>query len=71
MKGPIEIAFGSPPVQAGPVNKLCIFVGSTVGGYVGWYVGDPLGMFAAFIASGIGSVAGVYFGWKLARKIEE
>jgi uncharacterized membrane protein YfcA len=53
------------------VNKLCIFVGSTVGGYVGWYVGDPLGMFAAFIVSGIGSVAGVYFGWKLAQKIEE
>jgi uncharacterized membrane protein YfcA len=57
--------------HAQTVNKLCIFVGSTVGGYVGWYALDKLGMMAAFIGSGIGSVAGVYFGWKLARKIEE
>jgi uncharacterized membrane protein YfcA len=53
------------------VNKLCIFVGSTVGGYVGWYLFDKLGMMAAFIASGVGSVAGVYVGWKVARKIDE
>jgi predicted MFS family arabinose efflux permease len=70
-RGTLEIAFEGPPPQAGRVNKLCIFVGSTVGGYVGWYLFDKLGMMPAFIASGIGSVAGVYFGWKLARKIEE
>jgi len=59
------------PAQAGPVNKLCIFAGSTICGYVGWYALDWLGMMAAIIGSGIGSVLGVYLGWKLARKIEE
>ena len=53
------------------MNKLCIFGGSTICGYVGWYLGDPFGMFAAVVVSGIGSVAWVYLGWKLARKIEE
>ena len=53
------------------MNKLCIFVGVNVGGYVGWVALEKLGMMAAFIGSGIGSIAGVYFGWKLAKKIEE
>jgi uncharacterized membrane protein YfcA len=55
------------------VNKLCIFVGTTIGGYAGWWVGDRLGFdfFGAFLVSGVGSVVGVYAGWKLARKLEE
>jgi len=57
--------------SVGAVNKLCIFVGVNVGGYVGWVALEKLGMMAAFIGSGIGSIAGVYFGWKLAKKIEE
>lgn len=52
------------------MNKLCIFVGMTVGSYAGWYIADPLGFWWAFLASGIGSMAGVYFGWKLARHLE-
>jgi hypothetical protein len=55
----------------GDVNKLCIFVGVNVGGYVGWVALEKLGMMAAFIGSGIGSIAGCYYGWKLAKKIEE
>jgi hypothetical protein len=53
------------------VNKLCIFVGVNVGGYVGWVALEKLGMMAAFIGSGIGSIAGCYYGWKLAKKIAE
>jgi hypothetical protein len=54
------------------VTKLCIFVGTTVGGYAGWYLGEAcgLGFVGAFLVSGVGSVAGVYGGWKLARKFE-
>jgi predicted MFS family arabinose efflux permease len=59
------------PPTLGGVNKLCIFVGVNVGGYLGWVALEKLGMMASFIGSGIGSVAGVYFGWKLAKKIEE
>ena len=47
--------------------KLCIFVGINLGGYVGWELGEHFGMLAAFIISGIGSVLGVYAGWKFAR----
>lgn len=55
------------------MTKLCIFVGTTIGGYVGWYLGDlcGLGFWGAFLVSGVGSVAGVYGGWKLARKLDE
>jgi outer membrane lipoprotein SlyB len=52
------------------VSKLCTFAGALVGGYVGWALGEGLGMIVAFLASGVGSVVGVYLGWKLARKIE-
>ena len=55
------------------MNRLCIFAGTTVGGYVGWWIGGLLGFefFGAFLISGLGSIVGVYAGWKLARKIEE
>ena len=59
--------------QRARVTKLCIFVGTIVGGYAGWYVGEACGFefMGAFLISGLGSIAGVYAGWKLARKLEE
>ncbi|HTU00228.1 MAG TPA: hypothetical protein VMG58_00380 [Candidatus Sulfotelmatobacter sp.] len=53
------------------MTRLLTFSGALLGGYAGWYLGDGFGTAAAFIASGVGSVAGVYLGWRLARKIEE
>ncbi|MFI5357311.1 MAG: hypothetical protein ACHQ4G_08250 [Opitutales bacterium] len=55
------------------MTKICIFVGTTIGSYGGWYLGDVLGwgLGGAFIVSGVGSVLGVYLGWKLAKKLEE
>jgi len=55
------------------MTKLCIFVGTTIGGYVGWYLGDVagLGFGWSFVISGVGSIVGVWAGWKLARKLEE
>jgi hypothetical protein len=57
--------------QIGGVNKLCIFVGTTIGGYAGWLLGDAVGLgFGwAFVLSGVGSMAGVYAGWKVAQRI--
>lgn len=54
------------------MTKLCIFVGTTLGGYGGWYLGDRLGwgFWGAFILSSLGSLVGVYAGWKLAQWIE-
>ena len=53
--------------------KLCIFVGMTVGSYAGWYLGDACGFdfLGDFAVSGLGSLLGVYGGWKLGRKLSE
>jgi hypothetical protein len=51
--------------------KLCIGAGSLGCGYIAAYLVSSLGMMAEVIASGVGSIIGVYLGWKLARKIEE
>jgi hypothetical protein len=55
------------------MTKLCIFVGTMIGGYAGWALGEMLnlGFLWAFVISGVGSVVGVYAGWKLAQKINE
>ena len=48
--------------------KLLIFVGINLGGYVGWELGERLGMMSAFLLSGAGSVLGVFAGWWTARR---
>jgi uncharacterized membrane protein YfcA len=53
------------------MTKLCIFVGMTLASYAGWALGDALGFdfIWSFLLSGVGSMVGVYVGWKLAQKI--
>lgn len=51
--------------------KLLIFVGLNVFGALGWWAGEQFGVLAAFIASGIGSLFGVYAGWWTARRLLE
>jgi uncharacterized membrane protein YfcA len=55
------------------MTKLLIFIGTTIGGYVGWWAGERLGFefFVNFLLSGAGSLVGVYAGWKLARQLSE
>jgi hypothetical protein len=54
------------------MNKLCILVATAVLGYLGWSAGDVLGFgfFGAFLASSLGSLLGVWAGWKIARHLE-
>ncbi len=52
------------------MTKLCIFCGSIVGGYVAGWMVSSYGLMTEIIVSGIGSMVGVYLGWKLARRIE-
>ncbi len=47
--------------------KLLIFIGLNVGGAIGWWLGEYVGIGTAFIGSGIGSMVGVYAGWKAAQ----
>ncbi len=51
------------------MDKLCIFAGTTLFGYVFWYLGILLGFefTGCFVLSSIGSMVGVYAGWKVAQ----
>jgi len=49
------------------MNKLCIFVGMTVLGWLGWWLGAKVGLMTAFTVSSIASLLGVFVGWKVNR----
>ena len=55
------------------MTKLCIFVGTTVFGIGGGLLAGAFGMdtfsLGSFLLSGVGSIVGVYAGWKLAQKL--
>ncbi|MDD3179449.1 MAG: hypothetical protein PHQ04_03770 [Opitutaceae bacterium] len=50
--------------------KLFPLGGAMLGGYVGWFLGDRFGFGVAFVLSSIGSLVGVYLGWKLALRLK-
>ncbi len=49
------------------MNRLLMFTGTTVGGYVGWWAGDyvGLGLMGAFLVSSLGSLVGIYLAWRV------
>ena len=49
------------------VNKLCIFVGMTVFSLIGWWLGEQVSFTMAFVLSSVGSLLGVYIGWRINR----
>ena len=49
------------------MTRLCIFLGMTILGWVGWWLGERVGITTAFLLSGLGSIIGVYVGWRIAR----
>lgn len=52
------------------MKKLAVFAGATIGGYVGWFLGDKFGLMTAFILSMVGTGIGTYYGAKFAREYE-
>ena len=53
------------------MNKLCIGVGTFVVSTIFWYLGELLGFefFGCFMLSGLGSILGVWLGWKVAQRL--
>jgi hypothetical protein len=49
------------------MSKLCIFIGMTVLGWAGWWIGAKVGFITGFVLSGVGSIIGVYVGWRINR----
>ena len=49
------------------MNKLLILIGMTVFSWIGWWAGAQFGFFTGFLLSGLGSLIGVYVGWRINR----
>ena len=49
------------------MNKLCMFTGMTVFGWIGWWLGAHVGFVTAFFLSSLASMVGVYVGWRIYR----
>jgi hypothetical protein len=46
---------------------MLIFVLATLLGIVGWWLGSYIGLMSAWVVSGLGSILGVYLGWRIGR----
>jgi len=42
------------------MGKVVTFIGATLGGAVGWSLGEGFGVMTAFLLSVVGTAAGVY-----------
>jgi uncharacterized membrane protein YeaQ/YmgE (transglycosylase-associated protein family) len=49
------------------MEKLLVFIGLSVGGWIGWVVGEPFGFFTAIMLSIVGTALGLYVGRRIAR----
>ena len=48
------------PIHLNGMTKLLVFLGATIGGSVGWWLGAFAGMFTAFVVSMVGTGIGMY-----------
>ena len=51
------------------MKRILDLVGMTVGGWLGWVVGAPIGIFSAFIVSIVGTGVGLYLVRRLAHGV--
>ncbi|HEV7389193.1 MAG TPA: hypothetical protein VGN73_11315 [Gemmatimonadaceae bacterium] len=49
------------------MSKLFSFLGATIGGYAGWFLGARIGITTAFMLSMVGTGIGIYYGRLIAR----
>ena len=49
------------------MNKICILVAAVIFGWIGWWLGDHFGLMTAYLLSSVGSLVGVYVGWRINR----
>ena len=65
-----ERIFSNHWIRLRRMTKLLIWIGIFFGGWIGWWVGEKLGFefFGAFMISNVGSIAGVFIGWKIAQE---
>ena len=52
------------------MRKIFIFVGATIGSYVGWARGARAGVMTAYMLSMVGTGVGMYAGHRTAKQLE-
>lgn len=52
------------------MKKLFVFIGTTIGSTIGWWLGDKAGMMTAFMLSIVGTGFGMYYGIRAAQKYD-
>ena len=55
-----ELPAPRSPIRGSFLAKLLWLIGSTVGGWIGWWLGDRFGLFAAVVLSAVGTGVGIY-----------
>ena len=51
------------------MSKILTFLGASVGGAVGWWLGARIGMMTAFVVSTLGTGVGMYAGRRIAARL--
>jgi hypothetical protein len=51
------------------MKGLLNFVGMTVGGWIGWVLGDSVSIFTAFAVSMVGTGLGLYAAQRLTKRL--
>lgn len=46
------------------MRKSILFIALNVGGAIGWSAGEPFGIWAALLASTVGSIGGIWLAWR-------
>jgi hypothetical protein len=49
------------------MEKLFLLIGTTLGGYLGWWLGSQWGLMTAFILSIVGTGGGLYLARRISR----
>ena len=62
-----RVGISGTTLLSGPMTKLLGFLGLTLGGWIGWAIGEPVSFTAALFLSTIGTGVGLYLGRRLAR----
>jgi hypothetical protein len=49
------------------MTRTLMFMGTTIGGYVGWWAGETLGfdLMGTFLMSSLGTLIGIFAAWKV------
>ena len=50
------------------MTRLFGFLGATIGGWIGWYLGAGIGIVTAFTVSMVGTGVGLYLGRRYALR---